>query len=626
MTGSPLPIDNGVDLEGFELLVYGRRHQEAVHELLVILRKLKRGSEFAGHVCDDTNRTRLYSRLAAAIGTLIMDPDFEPDQLQLDRLAVEHSTLSAVFRCSVFESPDHLIRQLGIPDPADPDRINFSGYRTIAKLLLAYPLDSGMDIDIAEIFRSAPRMSLPAYLGRIGQLVPLSAQAQARLNSLLALGPFFEEVDINEQLVDPIAEAYFYCSYADAPGKHSVKRSLNILLRRFIERLGLLPAVHGGSIPRDRPTVLVPLERFRADHAMYRCYAPYLQKMRNKFRLVAVGPASELDEVSRQCFDECIPLDDRAISFPDLIARAQAVEPDIVYYPSIGMSPWSIVLSTLRLAPIQVMSLGHPATTHSAEIDYALVSEAMPGNPDLLSETTFVVEGSLSFAERFDAEIPRPNVREHPDVIRVAVPAALMKLNAAFLSSCQAISRMARRPVHLNFFPHTVGMAHFQLARQIRKWIPSAAVHEAADYNDYMRKLAQCDVHLSPFPFGGTNSNIDSMRLGIPIVTLSGSEVHSQTDAGMLRAAGLPEWLIGHDVAEYEAAALRLIENDHERVRMARHLLSVDLNSIFYEPSGSRSVQDFVEAFSFINANHRTIKATGRRIWTIEDRRSFRQT
>src|SRR2546429_306824 len=42
----------------------------------------------------------------------------------------------------------------------------------------------------------------------------------------------------------------------------------------------------------------------------------------------------------------------------------------VVYYPDIGMTPQSILLANLRLAPIQIMSLGHPVSTWGSEIDY----------------------------------------------------------------------------------------------------------------------------------------------------------------------------------------------------------------------------------------------------------------
>lgn len=57
--------------------------------------------------------------------------------------------------------------------------------------------------------------------------------------------------------------------------------------------------------------------------------------------------------------------------FRTAVERIAATRPDMVYYPSIGMDPNIIALVNLRLAPIQIISLGHPATSNTDTIDSA---------------------------------------------------------------------------------------------------------------------------------------------------------------------------------------------------------------------------------------------------------------
>ncbi len=626
MAASIADRDDNVDLEHFESLAYGRKHRDAVFALGAALNRLKRGREFAGYDApDDGTRTTLYSRLAAAIATLVCDPDFDPTPEEFDRLAVEHATLSAIFRSSAFENTDYLLRQFASVDRGNSGRLDFLGHQSIAKLLLTHALDSGVEIDLSQIFTSAPQWALSAFLGRVGQAPPILPAAQASWNALLELGPLFEAVTISERLVDAIGLAYFHCSYSDMPDKHRIKRTLNALLRRFIESRGLRPEPLGPRRLENRPTVLVPIERFRSDHSVYRYLGPCVRRLREKFRLVALGPASELDEVSRACFDDAIRLTDGTVSFPAVLEHAQAIKPDIVFYPSIGMSPWVIALSNVRLAPIQAMTIGHPASTYSPEIDYVLLSEAFAADKHCFSETVVVVEGSFSMAQRPGATVPAPRLREHSAAIRIAVPSAIMKLNVRFLAACRAIAQRARRPVKYEFFPYCTAMNLFQIARQVRRWIPDAVVHGAANYNEYLQSLSHCDIHLSTFPFGGGNSNIDSMQLGIPMVTLEGDEAHSRTDSGMMRAVGMPEWLICHDIKEFEDAAVRLIENDDERSAIANHLLSIDVRRVFLDGPGNRNSEDFRDALWFAYQNHEAITVSGRRFWSVADRSAFKR-
>lgn len=92
-----------------------------------------------------------------------------------------------------------------------------------------------------------------------------------------------------------------------------------------------------------------------------------------------------VDAVARTVFDRC-----HSLSPPDAVAQAVALarelRPDIIYYPSIGLSPLAVPLSNLRMAPLQLAAAGHPATTHAPGIDAMLVEEDTLGDASCFSE------------------------------------------------------------------------------------------------------------------------------------------------------------------------------------------------------------------------------------------------
>ena len=622
----PIPptvtVEN-VQLEQFESLVYARKHEEAGRELLMILKRLKVGGEFAGHAINDQTRPRLYSRLAAAVTALLADPQFQLSQEGFDLLAVEHATFSAIFQSSVFENSDHLLRQFGTPDANEPGKLHFTSPNTVVKLLLAYSLDSELDLDFEEIFKAAPRLALPAFLGMLAHIVVYTTAAHRRRQQLLALGPPFEQVDIGEHMLAALSDAYMYCSYAEGETKHHIKRSFNRLIARLISSTIEVPAPAKRNLRKKRPTILVPIEWFTSLHAMYRCFAPSIAKLRDRYKLVMIGRETEMDEKSKEMFDEVIALPGSNVSLADVVQQVAAVNADMIFYPSLGMATWWVALSTLRLAPIQIAGMGHPATSMSDAIDYTVVEERYPGDPGAYGEIVVMRRGELPMVIRADAEPPQPQLRENPDVIKIAVPAMACKVSAPFLAVAQGIARKCRRPVEFHFFPNMVGMTWFQATRMIRTWLPNAIVYQRSDYNTYLANLRNCDVHLSPFPFGGCNSNLDSFLMGIPIVALEGMEYHSQQDPGMMRAAGLPEWLITYHPAEYERAALRLIHNDAERVGIAKILRASDPSKIFFARENDPRVDDYLDLFDWIFRYHERIVASGKRYWTVGERESF---
>jgi len=136
----------------------------------------------------------------------------------------------------------------------------------------------------------------------------------------------------------------------------------------------------------------------------------------------------------------------------------------------------------------------------------------------------------------------------------------VLKLNHTFLDTLRQIKEQVKRPVEFHFWPNMITTVLSQTAKEIRETLPGAFTYERSQYNHYIRQVQQCHIQLGTFPFGGTNSNIDAMLLGIPFVCMEGDEPHATCDAKMARRAGMPEWLVAQNQEEYIAAAVRLAQ------------------------------------------------------------------
>ena len=78
------------------------------------------------------------------------------------------------------------------------------------------------------------------------------------------------------------------------------------------------------------------------------------------------------DSIRREIAEQAIRINKLE---PNLDAARQGIaasEPDLVFYPEIGMDPVVYFLAFSRLAPIQAVSFGHPITSGVATIDYFL--------------------------------------------------------------------------------------------------------------------------------------------------------------------------------------------------------------------------------------------------------------
>jgi predicted O-linked N-acetylglucosamine transferase (SPINDLY family) len=69
-------------------------------------------------------------------------------------------------------------------------------------------------------------------------------------------------------------------------------------------------------------------------------------------------------------------------------------------------------------------------------------------------------------------------------------------------------------------------------------------------YADYLAAYSRVDVALDPFPYNGGATSIESLWMGVPIVSLRGDHFVSRMGASILATAGLPE-LVAESAPEY---------------------------------------------------------------------------
>ena len=75
-----------------------------------------------------------------------------------------------------------------------------------------------------------------------------------------------------------------------------------------------------------------------------------------------------------------------------------------------------------------------------------------------------------------------------------------------------------------------------------------------------MQQYDRIDITLDTFPFSGHTTALDSLWMGVPVVTLSGCTSVGRAACSALHNLGLPE-LIAQTPREYASIAIRLSQN-----------------------------------------------------------------
>ncbi|EAY4774540.1 cobalt ABC transporter permease [Salmonella enterica] len=603
------------NLEQFEYQVTQPDSEPAARMLLLLLAQLDNhyglwGPQFSAYapgVLPAGLNRRLCTRIAGAVTTLFSRPDFTVSTDGYVRLMDLHRWLALIFAVSSYGHADHIIRNINAAGGGVVDPLTLNGHNLRLFCLCYYP-DSQIALQPDVLWQYDRRTVARLFLALIsGRALPTSAAHGKRELLLAWLPDRLAELDSLDFLPTAVLhDVYMHCSYADLAEKHRIKRSLNDLIRRSLLAGDFADVAVGDNrgqtatdIPEvqeqtKKPVMLVVLEWFTGQHSVYRTHSRALSSLRERFTVHAVGLDAAVDAAGREVFDVFHGVS--AVSaLQEAYALARELRPDLVLYAGIGMFPFTIYLSNLRLAPLQLVGLGHGASTFCGQINGFVIEEDLVGDERYFSETVIRVPAdAMPFAPPADVHcvpvtrtpfLTRQQAQwREPLPVRVAVCASIMKINPNFLATLAEIQRRSRVAVQFSFYMgFAQGLTLDYLRDAIHAVLPGAEVNAHMPVQAYQVALNSCELFVSPFPYGNMNGVVDAVRMGLPGVCLTGPEVHSHIDEGLFRRLGLPEELIVTGDESYIRATLRLVEEHDWREMLQHQLLDNDVEQVLFQ-------------------------------------------
>lgn len=610
-------------LERLEHYAYTRQGEAAAREILKLLTHLDTnmgqlgdmGNMPSGEYSADQRDAHFATRIASAVTAIFSDPAFELSNLGFQQMIYLQRWLTMVFGASPFGNADHIIHlmnQRGFDQRAEIT-INSRDY---FRLCLLYSLDSSIPLQPEAIWQENPRLAASLFLALLSARIAASEPAHAKKEFLLGWLPSrLRQLSLDDFPIGILHDVWMHCSYADRPDKHLIKRAINELIRKKLLELGFRD--RDAPVPaREKPVMMCVLEWFNANHSIYRTHSLSMEALREKYHLVGVSLEEASDDISRKVFDE-VHLVSRTAGLLDKLRAvtqlADRLQPDVVYYPSVGMFPQTVFLVNLRLAPLQLVALGHPATTHSDQVDFVMVEHDYIGDPACFSEKLVSLpDGAIPYRPPANCPKIAPQIRPSPEPVRIAVAAAVMKLNPGFLKTLREIATRSKVPVEFHLFTgFAFGLGKVYLQNLIRAYLPEGAVlYPHLPYDRYLEQINRCDMFVNPFPFGNTNGIVDTVRQGLPGVCLTGPEVHTHIDEGLFHRLDLPEWLVAKNVEEYIAATVRLAENHPLRANLSKKIQQTDPDKALFQGDG----RPFLDAVDWLRANRAALLAAPERV------------
>jgi predicted O-linked N-acetylglucosamine transferase (SPINDLY family) len=279
-------------------------------------------------------------------------------------------------------------------------------------------------------------------------------------------------------------------------------------------------------------------------------------------------------------------------------------ELDILFYPDIGMDPYTYFLSFARLAPVQAITWGHPDTTGITNIDYFISSNLLEktGSEDHYTERLI----KLSLLPTYYVRPQAPEKIHQRVDFGVAekstlyvCPQTLFKFHPCFDAIIGELLKTDPDGYLVLIDDGKGGCGNDLMSQRVGRSHPDVVDRvifvPRMNNKKFLSLLMLADALLDIPTFSGGNSSQEAFAMGAPIVTWPGDFMRSRVTAGCYKQMGLSD-LIAASAVEYVTLAFKLAHDKDFKNRMQE-----DINANSYKLFERMEVVRELEAF-FVEA------------------------
>lgn len=398
----------------------------------------------------------------------------------------------------------------------------------------------------------------------------------------------------------------FYLAYQEENNRDLLHRHGALCARLVANWLDRQPV--SISMKRKREGVInvgIVSRHFR-NHSIWNAIVKgWFQKLdRERFALWGFYLGPDQDEETRYAKEQAQRFEQGAGTLLRWVETIAHDPPDILVYPEIGMDPMTVKLASLRLAPVQITTWGHPETSGLPTMDYYLSAEDMEpvDAQEYYTEKLVLLPHLGCFFE------PRRIVPLVPDLERLGIEAdvpILLCPGVPFKYAPQydwIFPEIARRlgSCRLVFFTYQIPEQSAKLRRRLEAEFRSKGLRFEdfvifipwQNWPAFYGLLERADVFLDTIGFSGFNTAMQAVDRGLPIVTREGRFLRGRLASGILKRMGL-RGLIAESEEAYISLAVRLAQDSvfrgdtKQQIKNACHVL-------FQDTAPIRALEDFL--------------------------------
>lgn len=316
------------------------------------------------------------------------------------------------------------------------------------------------------------------------------------------------------------------------------------------------------------------------NHTINRLFSAYIKNLsRKKYHIISINVGKKKD-VNKPInwSNNFINLNTESsiLSHQKSIAN---LELDILIYLDISMCPSTYKLAFTRLAPVQILTWGHPVTSGLDTIDYFFSSKYYERDD---AQTHYTEK--LITADSLTCTVSPPHMysswsRSDFGLSEIdnlyLCPQSLFKIQPLFDEIFIEILRQDPKGIILLISGEKKAWNLKIIDRISSK--DSSIVNRIKflrrlDSKNFVRLLKLSDCILDPITFGGGITSLEALYVGTPIITLPGNYLRSRLTQGFYKKIGIQDFIV-NSKEEYIDLALSLVKSKEYNYECRKKIL-----------------------------------------------------
>jgi len=470
---------------------------------------------------------------------------------------------------SLFVANSHILANMtaiSLYETTDaPLQVVLSQENNMVKVCFLYTIRNKLTLPISNFFDINPALASRWY---ISAMAPAASPTSELLERNLKR--FYREAD--DRLVifeDSCHVSYFSSSYINDDCDKVLKPKINQACKRQTQHLNPV-----NTAKEDK--IAIVTSKWFPNSAVCKSARPLIEKLFDKYHVTLIHTGFVPKSLMTDGFDEVIYLKD--VKIDGLLEN----DFKMIYYCDIGMTPESVLMSNLRLAPIQVMSYGHPSSTFGSEVDYFIGGEkveCLDKVQEKYAERMVLISGMGCLASYPNYQRTY-DIEEHDDVV-IQCTWGPDKYNYPSLMAIKRAFDRFEKPAKLHFYPSVSinrNNCVIPYLKDVKKIFGDVlTVWTQYEYFDYMKNSEKYSDMLlnSPPPFGGFNTCVEAMYLDMPVLHCHGDTFRTMVGGVLNDRVGLSEWNT-NSLQEWEDRLVEVVNTEEWR-EAKKYIQSIDI-------------------------------------------------